>query len=153
MLMKDRPVYSYRDDLAVPSFPDQTPVVFMDGECAFCSRAARTISALDTADEFKICPTQSQLGHAVLAHYGLDPEDPDTWLYLVDGRAYTSLDAVMRVGKRLGGSGRITLIFAVLPKAAQDWLYKRIARNRYSIMGRTDMCAIPDPELQRRMLK
>lgn len=151
--MENRRAYSYRNDPSVPSLPDQTPIVFLDGECAFCSRAARTISALDTTGEFKICPTGSPLGRAVLGHYGLEPDDPDSWLYLVDGHAYTSIDAVIRVGRRLGGAGRLTGIFAVFPRGIQDWIYRRIARNRYYLMARADMCGLPDPELQRRLIK
>ena len=145
--------YSYRSDPAVPDFDDSGPVVFMDGECALCSRAARTIARLDRKGEFRICPIQSALGSAVLRHYGLDPVDPDSWLYLTDGQAYTSLDAVIRVGRRLGGWGRLMDVFVVLPRPARDWVYRRIARNRFRIFGKADMCALPDPGLRKRLMQ
>ncbi len=77
--------YSYRLDPAVPSFDDSSPIVFMDGECALCSGAARTIARLDRKNEFRICPVQTALGRAVLAHYGLSAEEPTTWLSLEVG--------------------------------------------------------------------
>jgi predicted DCC family thiol-disulfide oxidoreductase YuxK len=144
--------YSYRADKAVPAFDDRGPIVFMDGHCALCTRAARIISRLDRAGEFRICPVQSPLGRAVLEHYRLDPDDPESWLYLADGHAYRSMDAIIRSGTRLGGWGRLAQIFRILPRSARDWLYRRIARNRYSIGGRTDMCAVPDPALKRRLM-
>jgi len=152
MRLHDQEAYSYRADFTVPTFDDQGPVVFMDGDCALCTGAARTIAKLDQIGEFRICPVQSKLGQAMLRHYGLDPMSPDSWLYLVEGRAYVSLDAVMRVGRRLGGVGQWLRVFAILPLAAQDWLYRRIARNRYSIFGRADMCTVPNPALTRRLL-
>ena len=40
----------------------------------------------------------------------------------------------------------------VLPRPVRDWLYRRIARNRYAIFGRTQMCASPDAALKQRLL-
>src|SRR5262245_34038473 len=145
--------YSYRDDPSVPEFDDSGPIAFMDGECTLCSTSACLIARLDRRNEFRICPVQSQLGKAVLTHYGLDPNDPDSWLYVVDGGAWTSIEAMIRVGRRLGGPGRIASVFSVIPRPLQDWIYRRIARNRYRILGRRRMCAIPDPALRSRLMQ
>ncbi len=150
--MLNREAYSYRADSAVPPFDDSRPVVFMDGGCALCTGMARLIARLDRKGEFRICPVQSKLGRAILTHYGLDADNPESWLYLAGGHAYASLEAVICAGRRLGGTGRWLTIFSVLPKPAQDWLYRRIVRNRYAIFGRRDMCATPDPDLARRLL-
>ena len=150
---KQGDVYSYRADPSVPSFDDGGPVVFMDGECALCSTGARLICRLDKAGEFRICPTQNTIGNAVLIHYGFDPDDPDSWLYLVNGYAYTSMDAMIRVGRRLGGVGHVLRILSILPQAAQDGIYRRIARNRYRLFGRTRMCARPDTALRKRLIE
>lgn len=145
--------YSYRDDKSVPKFDDSGPIVFMDGECVLCGAGARLIARFDRADEFGICPIQSPLGHAMLRHYGLDPDDPDSWLYLVDGQVYTSLDAVIRVGERLGGWGRLLQFFRVFPTPLQHWLYNRLARNRYRLFGKKNVCLIEDKGLRSRLIK
>jgi predicted DCC family thiol-disulfide oxidoreductase YuxK len=145
--------YSHRSDRNVPAFDDAGPVVFMDGECLLCTRTARIIARLDRKGEFRICPVQSPLGSAVLAHYGLDPADPESWLYLEDGRAYGSLDGVIRAGRRLGGWGWLVTAFGLLPGPARDWLYRHIARNRYRIGGKADLCAVPDPAIRKRLMR
>src|SRR5215475_14179336 len=94
--------YSYREDSGVPSFDDREPIVFMDGECALCTSAARVIARLDKRGEFRICPIQSNLAQAILQHYGLDYENPESWSFLADGNAFASLDAVIEAGSRLG---------------------------------------------------
>ncbi len=152
MKLLNRAPYSYRSDAGVPGFDDSGPVAFMDGECALCTRGARAICRLDRRDEFKICPTGSPIGGAVLTHYGLDPADPDSWLYLEDGKAYTSMEAIVRVGRRLGGWGDLARTLGIFPRPVQDWLYRRLARNRYAVLGRTQMCALPDPDLRRRLI-
>jgi predicted DCC family thiol-disulfide oxidoreductase YuxK len=151
--LRNRQAYSYRNDPAVPAFDDTGPVVFMDGRCALCAFGARSITRLDRTREFKICPIQSPVGRAVLQHYGLDPSDPDSWLYLHHGKAETSLDAIMTVGRRLGGIGYVMSAFYVFPRPMRDWLYRRLARNRYKLFGRAEMCALPDPELQSRLMR
>lgn len=145
--------YSYRDDPDVPEFSDDGPRTVMDAKCAVCSAGARWISRNDRFDVFRIIPMQSELGKALLQHYGLDPSDPSTWLYLEDGRAFTSLDAVIRVATRLGGPWKGVRILQALPRRVQDFLYRTVARNRYRIWGKGDLCAMPDREIQKRLLQ
>ncbi len=144
--------WSYRHDPSVPAFDDSGPVTFMDGECVLCTAGARLIARFDRTAAFRICPVQSPTGRAVLRHYGLEPDDPDSWLYLADGRAHTSLDGMIRAGARIGGPGWLLQPLRLLPRPAQDWLYRRIARNRYRLFGRTSMCSVPDPRLRARLI-
>src|SRR5262249_61540539 len=106
-ILISRAPYSYRVDEAVPGFEDTGPVTVMDGECALCSTGARLIARLDKPGEFRVCRAQSELGAALLRHYGLDPDGPENWLYIVDGRAYPSLDGIIRAWtgpRRAGGA-------------------------------------------------
>lgn len=148
-----REAYSYKADPAVPTFDDSGPITFMDGECVLCTTGARLISRYDRAKKFKICRVQSPIGKAVLGHYGLDADDPESWLLLVDGNAYTSIDAMIRTGAMVGGVGWILQCLRPIPRPIQDWLYRRLARNRYRLWGRIDLCAIPDPCLHARLLE
>ncbi|MBL9063391.1 thiol-disulfide oxidoreductase DCC family protein [Tabrizicola sp.] len=145
--------YSYRDDPAVPDFDDGAPVAVMDAQCAICSWGARMIHRLDRAGTTRICPIQSPLGMALLRHYGLDPLDPASWLFLDAGQAHKDFDAVIHAGRRFGGLGLLTQTLRLIPGHLRDWLYRRLARNRYRLFGRADLCALPDPALQRRILR
>lgn len=145
--------YSYRDDPDVPAFDDKGPRCFMDGECVLCSFGARLIARFDRRDEFRIFTIQSETGQAVLRHYGLDPADPDTWLFLDDGAAFSSMDAMVRAARRIGGPGWMLQPIRLLPARAQNWLYTFIADNRYKWFGRTDICALPDPKLRAKLIE
>lgn len=147
-----RAAYSYRDDPDVPTFDDTGPVTVMDGDCVLCTQGARLIARFDRAQAFRICPVRTPLGQALLRHYGLDSDDPESWLYLAEGRAFTSIDAIIRAGARIGGVGWLLQPLRLLPRRVQDWLYRRIARNRYQLLGRTDLCAVPDPDLRARLI-
>lgn len=145
--------YSYRTDPTVPSFDDHGPATVMDGECVLCSVGARLIARFDKAGEFRICRSQAPLGRALLHHYGLSADDPESWLYIADGQAFTSLDAMIRAGRRVGGVGLLLQPLRLMPRSLQDWLYRRLARNRYRLFGRNNMCEIPDPALRARLME
>jgi predicted DCC family thiol-disulfide oxidoreductase YuxK len=149
--LSDRRAYSYRDDPAVPTFDGGGQIAVMDGNCALCSWGARLIARLDHKETFRLCPVQSSTGEALVRHYGLDPSDPETWLVVEDGRAWSGMEAVIRIGERLGGAGRLATPIRVLPRRVREWLYRRVARNRYRF-GTSDMCACPDEKLRSRLL-
>jgi len=147
-----RAPYAYREDVAVPAFDDAAPVAFMDGACTLCTFGARIVHGLDRTKTFRICPVQTPLGAAMLTHLGIDPKDPWTWVFLDQGRAYHGFDALMHLGKRTGGMGHVLRLFGLLPRPLRDWLYIRVARNRYAVFGRNEMCALPDPAFRARLL-
>lgn len=124
----------------------------MDATCALCSWGARMIHRMDKAGEIKIAPIQSQTGAALMVENGLDPLDPDSWLFIENGRVWRDFDAVIRLGARSGGIGRVCLILQVIPRPLRNWLYACVARNRYAMFGRGDMCALPDPAFRARLL-
>ncbi|MDJ0612679.1 MAG: DCC1-like thiol-disulfide oxidoreductase family protein [Rhizobiaceae bacterium] len=147
-----RAPYSYKSDPNVPVFDDSGPVTVMDAHCALCARGAKWIAKNDTAKEFKIIPLQSDLGNALMQHYEMDPNDPTSWLYITDGVAYTSLDALIKVGARLGGVWNLLSILRILPSFIQDYLYRKVAMNRYRLFGKADLCSLPDPDVRERLL-
>jgi len=111
------------------------------------------IHRLDTAQRFRICPVQNELGQAVLAHYGLNAHDPESWMILDQGQIHTDLDALAYLGKATGRWGHILRVVMLIPKPLRDWAYARVARHRYRLFGRGDMCALPDPQFQKRLMK
>ncbi|MDJ0814168.1 MAG: DCC1-like thiol-disulfide oxidoreductase family protein [Woeseiaceae bacterium] len=145
--------YSFVDDPAVPRFDVPDYFTVMDADCGLCAKGAAWIARNDADEKFRIVPVQSDLGAALLRHYGMDPEDPLSWLYVENGRAHTSLDAIVRVGKEFGGIWKMLSIFNLLPRGAQDYLYGVMARNRYKFLGRKSFCDMPDPGIQSRVLR
>ena len=62
------------------------------------------------------------------------------------------MEAIIRIGARLGGPGRLLGVMRLFPRPAREWFYRRIAHNRY-LFGRTDMCTLPDAGLRARLLE
>jgi predicted DCC family thiol-disulfide oxidoreductase YuxK len=152
-MITTRELFSYRQDNSIPDFAAGNLITVMDARCSLCARGAAWIARNDMAQEFTIVPLQSDVGGALMKHYGLDPADPTSWLYLENGRAYSSLEAFIRVGHRLGGRWKCLCVLRILPASAQDILYRAVARNRYRLFGTTDLCSLPNADVQQRLLK
>ena len=151
----DRPTrapYSYRADPAVPAFADDKPVIIFDGHCAMCSGFARFVLRHDTAARFRLLPAQTDLGRALFVHYGYAPDDYETNLLLEDGRAYVKLETALRIVPHFGFPWTLVPAFRVLPVRFRDALYDVIARNRYRIWGRREVCYRSDPAHLERFL-
>jgi predicted DCC family thiol-disulfide oxidoreductase YuxK len=144
--------YSYRADPQVPRFPDDKGLIVFDGVCVLCMGSAQFVLKRDAAFAFRLTTAQSPLGQALFRHYGLDTKTFETNLVVIDGRAYAKLDSVIEVCRRLGGTARLLTALRLLPRPLADWTYDRIARNRYTLFGRTDRCMIPPPEWKERFI-
>lgn len=143
--------YSYRADPAVPSFADDRPVVLFDGDCALCSHSARTL--LKHGPRFRLLPTQSKLGRALLVHYGLNPDDPVTMLVIEDGLAIGMSDGVLHLARYLPFPYRLAIVGRIIPRPLRDAAYAFVARHRRRFPGKA-WCAMPPEgiELKDRVL-
>jgi predicted DCC family thiol-disulfide oxidoreductase YuxK len=150
-MIKHEP-YSWRQDPAVPAFPDDRPVIVFDGHCVLCSRWARFIVRHDTAKQFRLLPAQSPTGRALYVHYGLDPEDYETNILLADGVAWLKSESVIRTALRLGFPWSLVAALLVLPFGWRERLYGLLARNRLRLFGRSDSCMLPVPGQEDRFL-
>jgi predicted DCC family thiol-disulfide oxidoreductase YuxK len=144
--------YSYRADAGVPNFPDDGPLLVFDGVCVMCCWTARFVYRHDRRRRFRYATAQSPLGQALFRHYGLDTETLETNIVLSQGRAYGKLDSVIVAGLLIGGVWRVFEVLRLLPRWLADWIYDRIARNRYRLFGRTDICMMPPPEWRERFI-
>lgn len=127
-------------------------LIVFDGECVLCSGFFRFMVRADKNKQFSFATAQSDFGERLYAFYDLKPDDYDTNLVFIDGRLYERLDAFFAAMKMIGWPYRTVSIFGFLPAGFLDWLYYKIARNRYQWFGRRDTCIVPSPELKARFI-
>jgi predicted DCC family thiol-disulfide oxidoreductase YuxK len=132
-------------------WPDDD-VILYDGVCVFCSRWVQFVIARDSAKRFRFTPIQSAYGTRLAQAFGIDPQDPDSNAVVHGGKAHLKSDAALTVLSNLPGWGWARALFAV-PKPLRDAVYSLVARNRYRIFGRFDVCFVPDPEMRKRVLE
>jgi predicted DCC family thiol-disulfide oxidoreductase YuxK len=127
-------------------------LVLYDGVCALCNGVVRFIIAHDPRGVFRFAPLQSDLGRTWQERSGLPPEDLDTVILVQDGHAHVRSVAVFKILRELPTVWRVLMVFRVLPSFVNDAVYRLIARWRYRVFGRYDVCPLPPPEVRHRFL-
>lgn len=133
-------------------FDASLPLVVFDGVCVFCSGFIQMIIRFDRKKRFRFATAQSPFGEALFRQHGLPTDDYDSNLALIGGRAFTKLDSFIAVMAELGWPWRVAQALLILPRPLRDWLYDRVAKNRYALFGRKDSCDIPSAELRQRLI-
>ena len=133
-------------------FDASQPLIVFDGVCVLCSGFVRTVVRLDRKNRFRFATAQSPLGEALFHKHGLRTDSYETNLVLINGAPFIRLDSFIAVMAELGWPWRAAKALLLLPRPLRDWLYERIAKNRYAIFGRRDSCEIPSAAMRARMI-
>ncbi len=127
-------------------------VLFFDGDCAFCSQSVKLVLRLDPHARVAFAPLQGQLAkERGFSQYASSENGTMVFLRESDGEIFTHSDAWIELANALGGGWRVLTLARIIPKPLRDGFYCWVARNRFRFMGKTKSCALPDPELLRRM--
>lgn len=66
---------------------------------------------------------------------------------LLDGESvYSKSTAALKIARELSGPVKILYPLLILPKFLRDFFYDLIAKNRYKIFGKKEVCRIPTEE-------
>jgi len=125
-------------------------LIVFDGICILCSGFARFMTRRDTRAGFRFVDAHSDIGRALYRAHDLDPGLMETNIVLLDGRAYTKMASFTAAMRSLGWPWRMFAVLDLLPAAFANWIYDRIARNRYRLGQRA--CPLPSSDLKERLI-
>lgn len=129
-----------------------TPLILFDGVCNLCSWSVQFLAPRDRDGRLWFAAVQSATGQAVLRRHGIPSEDWDSFV-LVDGEgAWFKSAAFFRTVRYMTWPWPLLGVFRFVPHRVVNWLYDRVARNRYALFGRKPACMIPRPDLAARFL-
>jgi predicted DCC family thiol-disulfide oxidoreductase YuxK len=127
-------------------------IIVFDGMCVLCSANAQFVLAQDKLGKFRLASMQGEVGAALFARFGIDPNDPDT-IIVVDGdKVWRNSDAVLEIYASLGWPWRIASMFKFVPRWIRDPVYRLVATNRYRVFGKRETCWLPSAEQAKRVL-
>jgi predicted DCC family thiol-disulfide oxidoreductase YuxK len=124
------------------------PVILFDGVCHLCNGFVQFILRRDRAGQFDFAPLQSDFARQKLGTLHLDGV-----VLLEDGQVIHDEAAALRILSRLRAPWpAVARIAGWLPRPLLAWTYRLIARNRYKLFGKEEVCAMPRPEWKSRFL-
>ena len=128
-------------------------VVLYDGSCGLCSRSVRFIASHDPAGRFRFAALGSDVAAEILRGARVPAQLPDSVVLVeADGTVRVESDAALLIVAQLRGPARHLARLRILPRPLRDAVYRLIARTRYRIFGRHDVCELPAPWFRERFL-
>jgi predicted DCC family thiol-disulfide oxidoreductase YuxK len=134
------------------------PILLYDGVCGLCNRLVQFILRRDRNVVFRFASLQSVFAAAILARHGANPSILDTVYVVVDRELPSEYllsrsDAVIFVLKQLPGAWQtLAFVMRLVPEFLRDAVYNLVARNRYRLFGRSEVCALPSDQDRSRFL-
>lgn len=133
-------------------YNNETYILLFDGVCNLCNSFVRFLIVRDPKEKFKFATLQSESAQALLNRFGLPVNDLDSLVFIAGEKYFLRSSAILHILKELGGVWKLFYIFTIFPRPLRDFIYRIIAKTRYSIFGKRDICFVPTPEIKRRFL-
>lgn len=117
-------------------------VILFDGYCNLCNNSINFIKKHDTNTLYEFVSLQSKDGQVYLKKYKLPTDNFDTLVFIEKGQVFTASTAVLMIFKNFSGKLRHLYILKFIPRFLRDFIYKLIAKNRYTLFGKSKQCTI-----------
>jgi len=125
------------------------PLLLYDGVCGLCNRFVQFILRRDRHAIFRFASLQSALAARILSRHGVDPTHLDTVLVVLnherpDEQLLSRSDAALFVLRQLSDPWpAISSLLHLAPKFLRNAAYNLIARHRYRLFDRSEICMLP----------
>lgn len=127
-------------------------ILLFDGVCNLCNGLVRFIIRRDRIARIKFAPLQSQAGQSIIQRFDISGKEINTVVYITGGKHFLKSSAILHLLKDLGNGWRLFYVFIIVPEFLRNFLYNLIARHRYTIFGKKDICMVPKPDIKGRFL-
>jgi predicted DCC family thiol-disulfide oxidoreductase YuxK len=91
-------------------------LILFDGVCVLCSRGCGFVSKRDRRGYFRFVPMQLAEGRLLAEQLSINPDRPDSFAFVANGRASVKSEAVLRIAREL-------------PRWQWTWLFHFIPRG------------------------
>ncbi|MCU0467951.1 MAG: thiol-disulfide oxidoreductase DCC family protein [Arcicella sp.] len=132
--------------------PDEYQIILFDGVCNFCNASINFIIDHDPKKHFKFASLQSDFGQNILRKFSKNTQDFDSVILLKNNQLYEKAEAAIEIVQHLSGFWQYLRIFKVFPTPILNFFYDIVAKNRYRIFGKSDVCRMPTTDLRERFL-
>lgn len=128
------------------------PIVLFDGVCNFCNSSINYLIRQDKNEKLRFAALQSVAGQELLQQHHIATRSFESFVLIQQGKSFQRSTAALRLLPYLRWYWQWANIFWILPQFIRDAAYNIIARNRYRLFGKREVCMIPTPALKSRFL-
>lgn len=125
-------------------------ILFFDGYCSLCNGLVDWAMRQDKHARIRFASLQGETAKAVIPNNNIN--DTDTVVYWRDGNSYQRSNAILYLLVDIGGVWAMSGVFFLVPSVVRDFIYRRVAVNRYRFYERRESCRMPTLQEKDRLL-
>jgi len=129
------------------------PTLLFDGVCNLCNGVVQFVLKRERAPVMRFAALQSDAGRRLCDRFGLPTDTLDTVVLVDDDGAHTKSEAALRLTRYLRAPWSWARCLRVVPRPIRDWVYDRVANNRYRWFGQQAACMVPTPTIASRFVE
>ena len=111
-------------------------ILIFDGVCMLCNSAVHFLHERLKKSDYKFIPSQSEKGEKYIQEYKLGQLVDSSLVLINNDNIFIKSRAVFVILNDMPSHWKLLRVFEVLPTKLLDWMYDRIANNRYLIFGK-----------------
>ena len=127
-------------------------IILFDGVCNLCNSSVNFIIKHDKKKKFIFTSLQSDATKEILLQFQTKKMNKDSILLIENENIYEKSTAALKITKQLNSGYKLFYSLIIVPKFIRDFVYDKIAKNRYKWFGKKKNCMIPKKELKNRFL-
>lgn len=127
-------------------------LLFYDGVCAMCNGIVKTMLRLDKERVFHFAPLQGETAELARRLHPDFPSELETVVYVRNGEVFLRSRAAALAMQQMPYPAKALSWFRFLPVWLTDFFYGIVARVRYRVFGKYEVCPLPPPEHRKRFL-
>eukprot|EP00747_Dinoflagellata_sp_TGD_P019830 gnl/TRDRNA2_/TRDRNA2_127435_c0_seq4.p1 gnl/TRDRNA2_/TRDRNA2_127435_c0~~gnl/TRDRNA2_/TRDRNA2_127435_c0_seq4.p1 ORF type:complete len:653 (+),score=93.74 gnl/TRDRNA2_/TRDRNA2_127435_c0_seq4:50-2008(+) len=130
------------------------PTLIFDGICNLCNASMRWYyDRLCQKESVYFMWAQHDDTRPLLTELGISREDIlSSWAYIEDEIVYRGSSAWFMAMRHLHKPWSLLSVLNLVPRKLRDGAYGCVARNRYTLLGSSDVCQRPEPQMRRNFL-
>jgi len=133
-------------------YPTDSGLVIYDGLCVLCSNAVKFLLRIDKRKVLQFTSIKQTLASDHQDPKKQKSSQPESILYIENQKLYSGSEAIIMILVRIGGIWKSARLLRIIPLGFREFLYRIIAKNRYTIFGKKNTCDIPDEKHAARFL-
>jgi predicted DCC family thiol-disulfide oxidoreductase YuxK len=128
------------------------PVLLFDGVCNLCSGVVQFVLKHESEPGILFGTLQSEVAQRYIEKFHIEPGDMSSVIFIDNNVVYLKSEAAFKIAGYLKTPWSWVRLFGLLPRSVSDFFYDLIAKSRYRIFGKSEICFVPSAEYESRFL-
>ena len=123
-------------------------IIVFDGVCIICNNFYKWVLKNDKRNHFMFTNIQSKFYN----NNSYIDKSKDSIIVIRNNKILYESDAIKYIFKKTETQLLLRFILSIFPSVISNFIYRIIAKNRYSFFGKNDTCYIPTEEEKKKFI-